>query len=399
VQHAEPSSSRSAVSDPDRLGELEATGLLDSPPLEPFERIVRLAERLLDVPVALVSLVTNERQFFAGQVGLRGEAALARQTPLTHSFCQFAVERRDRFVVEDASRHPLVHDNPVVADEGVAAYAGQPLELSSGNILGTLCVIDHEPRSWSDDELELLSDLAAIAVDEIEYRLRNRSLAEVETLVRRMEQPVEELVSAVEGVADAVHRLHDPVAERLVLQARARLRPVQDATTDLLATVADGGRRSDPLFVTVDLGERLLRSARIAAASVRHTDIQVTVRERPLSVRCDSYGIEHALTQLLITVMNHASGTVRVTGDAEAGDAHVHLEADAGPLPIAELTRTLSRFHSGRVLPGPQGREDAAVTVSGAGAHLATGPIRATTGPGRTEVVLSVPRVGYDVRD
>jgi len=94
-----------------RLGVLRATQLLDSAPEAAFDRLTRLAARLLGAPVALVSLVDDRRQFFKSMFGLAEPWASRRETPLTHSFCQYATRDRTPLVVEDARRHPVLQDN------------------------------------------------------------------------------------------------------------------------------------------------------------------------------------------------------------------------------------------------------------------------------------------------
>jgi hypothetical protein len=146
----------------ERLAELRRTGLLDSPREETYDRITRLAARVLEAPVALISLVDEDRQFFKSSLGVD-----ERETPLSHSFCQHAIAQRTPLVVDDAREHPILKDNPAVAEMGSVAYAGVPLIDAAGQALGTLCVIDKRPRQWSSHQVELLSDLAASVVSEI----------------------------------------------------------------------------------------------------------------------------------------------------------------------------------------------------------------------------------------
>jgi formate hydrogenlyase transcriptional activator len=153
--------------------------MLDSAPEEAFDRLTRLATQLLDVPVALVSLVDSDRQFFKSQSGLEGHAASTRETPLTHSFCRHAVESREALIVEDARQHPILQNNPAVSDYGVVAYAGIPLITSEGHALGTFCVVDRRPREWREAEIGVLRVLASSTISEIELRRRVDELRSV----------------------------------------------------------------------------------------------------------------------------------------------------------------------------------------------------------------------------
>ncbi|WP_181377207.1 GAF domain-containing protein [Pontivivens insulae] len=154
---------------------------MDSPPEEAFDRAVRLATRLLGTPVGLVSLVDGQRQFFKAQTGLPEPTATARETPLTHSFCQHVVTSDAPLTVHDAREDPLVQDNLAIRDLGVIAYLGVPLHAPDGQVLGSFCAIQSEPRDWTEAELATLTDIAAGIETEIKLRdevVRNADLAE-----------------------------------------------------------------------------------------------------------------------------------------------------------------------------------------------------------------------------
>lgn len=153
-----------------RLAALHATGLLDSPPEVEFDRITRLARRLLGAPVALLSLVDDSRQFFKSQSGLTGSAAEERGTPLSHSICKHVVDTEQALIVDDTHANPMLRHNGAVIDLNVAAYAGFPLKTDTGHIIGSFCVLDTEQHHWSDDDLQTLEDLAAMAMTEVELR-------------------------------------------------------------------------------------------------------------------------------------------------------------------------------------------------------------------------------------
>ncbi len=149
--------------DAQRLAELHALGLLDSDPDPAFDRITRLASRMFGVPTALVSLVDRDRQWFKSRIGLN-----APETTRDISFCGHSIMGTEVFVVENAAEDDRFHDNPLVTeDPSIRFYAGAPLRTPSGAPIGTLCLIDGQPRSMSNTELENLRDLAEIIEDEI----------------------------------------------------------------------------------------------------------------------------------------------------------------------------------------------------------------------------------------
>ena len=155
----------------DRLAALRRTALLDTPPEEGFDRLTRMAARLLGAPISLVTLVADDRQFFKSATGLAEPWSSRRGTPLTHSFCRHVVSSGEALVVEDARRHPLLRSSPAVRELGWIAYAGVPLITSQGYVLGALAVIDAMPRLWSERDIVLLKDLGASVVSEIELRM------------------------------------------------------------------------------------------------------------------------------------------------------------------------------------------------------------------------------------
>lgn len=157
-----------AVADPDRLRSLRATGLLDSPVEQAYDRITRAAADALDAPFSAMSLIDVDRQFFKSSVGL-GDMSdpQNRQTPLDQSICQYAVADRTPLVLEDARSDPIFRNHPVVRSGAVAAYLGIPLIDHGGNAVGTLCVFDDKPRLWGTGHVEVLTDLAQLAVERI----------------------------------------------------------------------------------------------------------------------------------------------------------------------------------------------------------------------------------------
>ncbi|EEW09974.1 GGDEF domain-containing protein [Vibrio mimicus] len=147
----------------ERLAHLHKLGVLDTAAEERFDRITRLAKRLFNVPIALVSLVDENRQWFKSCFGLS-----VSETSRDISFCGHAILGRKVFIIEDASQDPRFADNPLVTGEPhIRFYAGVPLLYEDKMALGTLCIIDRKPRQLSQDELIDLCDLAKMAEREL----------------------------------------------------------------------------------------------------------------------------------------------------------------------------------------------------------------------------------------
>lgn len=160
---------KSSISDPARLAALRESGLLHAEPSESFDRLTRLAARLLGVPVAFVSLVDADRRVLLSATGLSGAWAGLHETPLAHSLCSHVVDRSAPLIVEDA-RNVAHLDDTVIAAQDVIAFAGMPLTTADGHTLGALCAVDAAPRRWLQHDLDALADLAAAVASELELR-------------------------------------------------------------------------------------------------------------------------------------------------------------------------------------------------------------------------------------
>ena len=209
----------------ERLSALAATGLLDSPSETSFDRITSLVSRLLHAPVALVSLVDANRQFFKSSVGLPEPWASSRETPLSHSFCQHVVRSGTPLVVADAREHPLVRSNGAVTDLGVIAYLGVPLTTSGGHVLGSLCAIDGIARQWSDDDVHLMNDMAAIVMREIvlhrEIEQRKKAEGQQQLLIDELHHRVKNTLTVVQSLIElSLRHTDDMTAFRTSITGR-----------------------------------------------------------------------------------------------------------------------------------------------------------------------------------
>jgi len=170
-----------ALTDESRLDALRLVGLLDTLPEEPFDRLTRLAARMLAAPTAALALIDAERQFIKSGFGLPAPVEATRSLPLSYSFSRHLIETGLPFVVDDAREHPLLRDNPTIEELGMVSYLGVPLLSPDGYVLGSICVLDSQPRRWKPDQVETMETLAAAAMTEIELRTttaRYRGLVE-----------------------------------------------------------------------------------------------------------------------------------------------------------------------------------------------------------------------------
>jgi excisionase family DNA binding protein len=159
-----------ALNEGQRLMALERAGLVDTDPEDAFDRLTWLASQMLDAPISLLTLLTASRQWFKSRVGLD-----LPETPRSWAFCNHTIMQKEVFSIEDLSADPRFSNNPAVAGEpNFRFYAGAPVVDPDGFVVGSLCVIDQVPRKLDDRERRIISELAAIASDELRLRSLDR---------------------------------------------------------------------------------------------------------------------------------------------------------------------------------------------------------------------------------
>ena len=166
-----------AISDPGRLAIVRATHLLDSGTEEAFDRLTRLAAKLTGAPVTFISMVDEDRDFYKSCFGFPEPLASERQMTGT-TFCHYALVSDGPLVIENTLDHPIYRNVPTVESLGVRAYLGVPLVTSTGHAIGSFCAIDFKPRPWTKLDIEVLQELAASTLREIELRLALQTLGD-----------------------------------------------------------------------------------------------------------------------------------------------------------------------------------------------------------------------------
>ena len=211
------------VGEEQRLKALESYNILDTLPEQEYDDFTRIAAQICDVPIALISLVDENRQWFKSKQGLD-----ATQTPRAHAFCAHAINMPNQlFEVTDATKDPRFHDNPLVTGEpNVIFYVGSPLVTPNGDAIGTLCVIDNKPREISQKAKETLQLLSRQVITTLELRKKNTELerlnkqliSEIEVREQKEQELVKTTNRAVEAekvkddfLANISHELYTPM--------------------------------------------------------------------------------------------------------------------------------------------------------------------------------------------
>ena len=184
------SSSELALDEALRMDIVRKYAVLDTPPDGAFDRVTAIAARLLGTPIAIVSIVDTDRIWFKSHYGLD-----ANEIPRNPGLCASAILQHGPWLVTDARHDPRTLANPLVAGEfGLQFYLGVPLRTYDGFNLGTLCVLDNKPRTVTQEQIDTLTDLASVVMDQLELRLSAmRSIAEKEAALKHASLMAEEI--------------------------------------------------------------------------------------------------------------------------------------------------------------------------------------------------------------
>lgn len=337
----------------ERLARLSQLEILDTPPEESFDRLTRLAARLLDVPVTLVSLVDDRRQFFKSQHGLPEPHASLRETPLSHSFCQHVVTAAAPLVVSNARRHPQVCDNPAIPDLGVLAYLGVPLKTSDGVILGALCAIDVKPREWSPDDIGTLADLSRSVITELELRqeicrANDCSLAAMQSLAVAEEaararslclgsisHDIRTPLNAIVGFAELLTTEPGDVGSSatIIHDNGQRLLRLIDDLVDIASMDSVGARCERDDVGAVACVNEVVAMHRLTAESKRLAIHALHACPQAAQVHCDPARLRQVLDRLIgLAIRSSHAGSICVKTELVEPSHEIHfVVSDAGP--------------------------------------------------------------------
>lgn len=341
------------------------------PELGSFDHYARLVQNTLGVPTGLVSIVEAYRQVFPGALGLPDPWQEERETPLSHSFCQYVVAEEKPLILSDARLEPWLSDNLAIPVLGVIAYAGWPIKNSHGQVVGSLCAIDGEPRDWTEQDLRNLADLAAACSAEIAQRELvlattalvdelQRSNEHLATLGAQVSHDLQNPLVALSGTLELLEEERsspapDParMGAHIERAHRCAVR-MQVLVKDVLRYAKVGGELALNDVDVADLLASVLDDVPALASTT------VTVGDLP-PVRADALQLRLLLQNLLANVAVHAGG-----GPVEV---HARVDGEHWMLEVVDHGRGVPPEHRDRVFAS---RERLDPTRPGTGLGLAT---------------------------
>jgi GAF domain-containing protein len=305
---------REVVTRPSRLRALAALETNAQTAADALDRIAGTACRVLGVPVALVNLVGADRQRFVGCGGPEPWASMT-DMPIDAGFCPFALGAEQAYTFADASLDADLAANPAVVQLGVTAYAGVPLRASDGEPIGTLCAVDYEAREWSEDDVTLLTELAASVMAELRLLTASSAVARNQSRLRRLTElssalvPAETASDVIDEVLRAVDRFDanavwvsviDEAEQALRTEAASGTDVARHADVPLAATLppAQVARTGEPDFLPTrdDVRDRFGGILEAAPDAGSIAVVPLTTGEQHLGVLGLCFAHERAFT-------------------------------------------------------------------------------------------------------
>jgi signal transduction histidine kinase len=322
------------LSDPGRMTAVLRTGLLDSEPEDAFDRLTRIAARLTGAPVSFISVLDEGRDFYKSCFGF-GEPLSTEREMTGRTFCHYAVVSDQPLVIPDTRAHPEYSTVPTVESLGVAAYLGIPLKTSDGQVIGSFCAVDFEPREWTHSDVEILTELAASSLREVELRAAMREAERVTEsrarLVRGFSHDLKNPLGAAIGHAelldgDLFGELQ-PRQRESVGRIRALLRNAIDLIDDVVelarAEAGDLDIRAEELDLRALAGELIdAYSAQVEAAGLSFT---AELEPAYPGVRSDGRRVRQILGNLISNAIKYNLEGGRVVLRAVPRDEGAHL--------------------------------------------------------------------------
>ncbi|MEV6489509.1 ATP-binding protein [Actinoplanes sp. NPDC051633] len=392
--------------EPTRLAALHDARVLDTAPEEDFDDIALLASEICGTPVGLVSLVDSDRQWFKAKVGLEMDGCHRDL-----AFCAHTITGHELLEVPDAAQDPRFLNNPfVLQDDSIRFYAGAPVVLDGTLAVGTVCVVDHEPRELTPAQRRALRSLARHAAVQLELRRYARKAGEIADRLRQVDRMKDSFLATVS------HELRTPLSsirgylEMLLdddfdAETSRRFLSVMQRNSDrllrliddllLVARLTEDGLQLD--LAEVDLAELAHQVTSACRPLAEHKEVKLRDRtESPVPARGDAKRLGQALNHLVVNAIKFtgASGEIAVDANAENEPELVITDTGVG-IAADDLPHVFDRFFrsaSADQMAAPGPGLGLAIVRSIIDAHHGTIRVHSEPGIGTT-VRVTLPKV------
>ena len=336
-----------------RLIVLQKYEILDTPPDVALDGLTKLASRLFQVPIALVSLVDSERIWFKSRYGFEEQEIVKEQ-----GFCATAIQGNDLYLVENASTDLLAMSNSLVTGEyGIRFYAGVPLKTKEGYNLGTFCIMDRVARSFSPDNKEILEILSELVLDQMELRMEARiAVKHQHQILNTTAHDLKNPLSIMPLLADMImHHKHDPKAiDDIALQIKDAGRRMAGVIHELLENAREEAGRVELRLQSVDLGALVqgVVNTNTALAKNKDQSLQLLIKKN-----CTVFADPRRLTEIVDNLINNAikyssfGKNIFVLIKQEAENAVLEVRDEGPGLTRDDLKNLYRRFTSLSALP------------------------------------------------
>lgn len=330
-----------------RLAALDRYQIMDTEHDPAFDRITEMASRIFGVPIVLVTLLDEERQWFKASCGLD-----KTETPRSHAFCSYTIHQQSTLVIEDARLDPRTAANPLVTGPPfIRFYAGAPLMTDDGFALGSLCLIDPNPRSITDDDLAVLEDLADLVIDEIELRLAleeaRRTEGERVELIATVAHEVRNPLTAALGLAEILVEESSADSETLAL-IRDSIRDADHIIEDLL--VVSRIDRGSFDVVTREVSIRPEVDTLLQSFDREFLDRVVVSISAEVAAEADPLRLRQILRNLLSNAERYGGDSVSIDVISDESSVRIQVVDDGDGVDdetAAHLFQTFTRGHAG----------------------------------------------------
>ncbi|HVU32483.1 MAG TPA: response regulator [Opitutaceae bacterium] len=359
--------------DADRLAALQAHHILDTPPEPEFDELARLAADICGVPIALITFVDRDRQWFKAKVGLETDETSREVSFCAHAICE---PEREVFEIPDASADARFADNPLVTGAPhIRFYAGSPLVDGTGHALGTLCVIDRTPRTLTTAQRRGLAALRRFVVTSLELRrmvTRQRdSIGELETTRRALEatrQVAEEATrSKSQFLATMSHELRTPMNAVIGMTTLLRTTDLDSDQTEYVETIRSSGEvllavvndildlskldagRVELDRTAFDLQRCIASAVDLLSTEARNKSLALHIEQAddaPRWITADAVRVRQIVLNLLSNAVKftaHGEVVVRIAGRPR-GDGQIEVEIVVADTGIGLSTEQIARL-------------------------------------------------------